>query len=103
MDPWIFVYFCPNQHIPSFRKKFREAEQRIVQQLEEGAKQKTEAKDTKLGKELAEKMVSTKLKTKNKKLELFQKLTKVISAHFPSSPLGCHSKTRARHRTSRNG
>ncbi|XP_004521793.1 trichohyalin isoform X1 [Ceratitis capitata] len=37
------------------RKKFREAEQRIVQQLEEGAKQKTEAKDAKLGKELAEK------------------------------------------------
>ncbi|XP_017494718.1 PREDICTED: uncharacterized protein LOC108382860, partial [Rhagoletis zephyria] len=37
------------------RKKFREAEQRIVKQLEEGAKQTPKATDTKLGKELAEK------------------------------------------------
>ncbi|XP_017490735.1 PREDICTED: trichohyalin [Rhagoletis zephyria] len=37
------------------RKKFREAEQRIVKQLEEGAKQTPKVTDTKLGKELAEK------------------------------------------------
>ncbi|XP_054744635.1 RNA-binding protein 25 [Anastrepha obliqua] len=37
------------------RKKFREAEQRICQQLEEAAKPTSKAKDKKLGKELAEK------------------------------------------------